>query len=270
MKKAKDYIHRIDKYLQCSFMGIKSQYSYRGIISDRVLSFVLQFIILYFFWQAIYINKTTIGNRNFEEMIMYVVLSISISALFIYPSIYFMSQEIKTGNVVYVLIKPINYQLQFMAKHFGIFLCMLSIIAPIFIIFSICISNIIIPSNIIYFAISLILGLATVGAFNFILGAICFWTESSDGVGYLKAIIIELFSGALIPLDFFPSFLRKIANILPFKGIVYTPITVFQYKYTINEFLGQVLFQIIWIGIFMIIGKLIFNKAQKIVMINGG
>lgn len=270
MKKLKLYVDKIGKYKQCAIMGMKSQASYKGIIVDRILGFMVQLMVLYYFWHAIYINKETIGTRSFSQMIVYVILSTSISSVFIYPSIFFMSQEIKTGNVIYLLIKPINYQIQFVFKHFGIFVFMCILITPMFVIFSAITSNIIIPHNILFFIISLILGLLTMATFNFILGSICFWTESCDGVSYLKTVIIELCSGALIPLDFFPSYLRRFVEYLPFKGIVYTPISIFQYNYTIKEFFGQCMFQILWVCLFVILGKIIFNKAQKIVMINGG
>ncbi|CAK7079286.1 ABC-2 family transporter protein [Tissierella sp.] len=270
MKKIILCVNRLDKYLQCAWMGRKSQSSYKGIIADRVLGFVVQFIVLYYFWQAVYDNKTVIGSRTFSEMIMYTILSISISSLFIYPSIYFMSQDIKTGNVIYLLIKPINYQLQFIFRHFGIFVFMCTLILPIFGVFALFTSNFVMPHNLIFFIISLLLGLLTMSTFNFILGAICFWTESCDGVSFLKVVIIQLCSGALIPLDFFPNSLKRIVECLPFKGIVYTPISVFQYRYTVKEFFAQCMFQLAWIFVFTLCGRVLFNKAQKIVMINGG
>lgn len=270
MKKVRLFSKKISKYIQCAWMGRKSQVTYKGIIADKVLGLGVQFIVLYFFWKAVYSEKTVICNMSFSEITLYLSLSISINALFIYPSIYFMSQDIKTGNIIYLLIKPIDYQIQFICKHIGVFIFMATLIIPSFIVFSLITGNILIPKNMMFFFISLIFGLLTMITFNFILGTICFWTENSDGISFFQAILFEILSGTLIPLEFLPIQFKNIIDLLPFRGIVYTPISIFLHNYSNYEFLTYSLFQVSWIIALAIIGRRLFIKARGIAMINGG
>ena len=66
-----------------------------------------------------------------------------------------------------------------------------------------------------------------------------FWMEGSSGLEHFKWIILTLFSGAMIPMEFMPDWLQKISNILPFKYVFAVPISVLQNKYslTINDFM---------------------------------
>lgn len=265
------YKKRLDKYLQWVKMGVKCQTFYTESIIDKILGFIVQFIVLYFLWKAIYANSASINGRTFSEMVTYIALSITITSLYISPTIYFISEDIKSGNIVYLLIKPADYQLQFISKQVGTFIFMSAISFPILIIFHSIFLKVLIPANTFYFIISLVLGLLTVASFDYMLGILCFWTENNWGVIYFQRAIIEILSGTLIPLDFFPKGIREvIINYLPFQGIVYTPIQLFQNQWTLTAFLRYFIFQSVWISIFIFTGRMLFNKARKGVLINGG
>ncbi len=265
------FFKSIDKYLEWIRMGIKSQLAYRGTILDRLLGFSVRFIVLYFFWQAVYMNQGTINGRSLSEMITYISLSLCISSLYISPTIYFISEDIKSGNIIYILLKPVDYQLQFFSKQIGIFLYMIVFVFSIFFVFYSIVNTVPIPANPIYFIISLFLGLLTVVSFDFLLGLFCFWTENSWGLTYFQYAIVELISGTLITLDFFPAGIREVViQYLPFQGIVYTPIRLFQETWTGQQFWRYFFFQSCWILLFIMISRLIFHKARSSVLINGG
>lgn len=201
-------------------MGFLSQLNYRGIIIDRLLGFLFQFILMFFFWRAVYSDIMVINGRNFEDMFIYMLLSVSISALYLYPTIAFISKDIKSGNITNILLKPIDYQIQFLNKQFGIALFMLFILTPIVILFLFISKAHIVWGNIVLFFISLFLGFLINAAFNFLLGILCFWTENSWGIASFKLVLVEILSGTLIPLDFYPAHLQNLViNMLPFSKI---------------------------------------------------
>lgn len=261
----------LSKYFVWIWMGVKSQLAYRAAIVDRLLGFFVRFIVLYYFWQAVYADNVVLNGRSFLEMVTYIFLSLSISSLYISPSIYFISEDIKSGNIIYLLLKPMDYQLQFICKQLGIFLYMLVIISIVFVTMYSLIVSLPIPMNPLYFLISLILGLLTVVSFDFLMGQFCFWTENSWGLTYFQFAIVELLSGTLIPLDFFPRGLQNLViKYLPFQGIVYTPISLFQNVWTGPEFFEYLMKQLAWITLFLLLGRFVYQKARKIVLINGG
>lgn len=264
-------MRRVNKYWQWVKMGLKSQVSYKGIIIDRLLGFLVQFALMYFFWKAVYKGQALINDRNFKEMFIYLTFSTSILAAFLYPSISFMSNDIKSGNIVTLLIKPIDYQLQYICKQCGIFLFMSCILSPVLL--AVCISQKFIPQMIylLLFVISALGGFLFITFFDFMLGTLCFWTENGWGIISLKTILFHFLSGGIIPLDMLPGRVRWfVIECMPFSKVVYAPIMILQGKYAFDEILKQYFVLILWIIVCFTIGKLTLHKAYKGIISNGG
>ena len=75
----------------------------------------------------------------------------------------------------------------------------------------------------------------------------------------------------LIPLNYFPKIWENIfIKYLPFSSMLYTPIKIYEGKLMLAEMLTSFAIQIFWIGIFIIIGHLLYKKFIKKVCIYGG
>ena len=83
-------------------------------------------------------------------------------------------------------------------------------------------------------------------------------------------VLADILSGLTIPIPFFPLFLQKISNILPFRYISDLPFRVFVGNIGIKEGLISIVFQIIWIIILVLLGKIIMKKALRKAVIQGG
>lgn len=261
----------IKKYTQWIKMGMKSQTFYRGIITDRLLGFIVQFVLMYFFWKAVYGKQTILNGRTFSEMFLYLIFSTSVFALYLYPSLSFLADDIVSGNIVTLLIKPIDYQLQYICKQFGIVLFMSVILAPVLLVSCVVVGFMPGVLNFILFLAALLTGFLFITSFDFFIGTFCFWTENSWGLTSMEGIIFEFFSGALIPLDFFPAGLQKfVVEILPFGKVVYTPIQILQGKYPLENFARDYLLLLFWTVLCIIGGRVLLNKAYGCLISNGG
>jgi len=81
---------------------------------------------------------------------------------------------------------------------------------------------------------------------------------------------LEPLLGALIPLVFFPDWLRAMAAVLPFQGMVSTPALVYLGMMdgpTTALMLGV---QAFWAIGLILLGRLVWRSAQRVVTINGG
>ena len=83
-------------------------------------------------------------------------------------------------------------------------------------------------------------------------------------------ILTDILSGLVIPIPFFPSYLQKISNYLPFRYISDFPFRLYVGNYTLKEGVNGWILQIIWIIILIIIGRLLMKKALKKAVIQGG
>ena len=106
---------------------------------------------------------------------------------------------------------------------------------------------------------------------DFIVGTICLYTESIWGINIMKQMIVSLLSGAAIPLAFFPEAFAKVVNVLPFKSIYDTPLTLLLASnpdfYTVASKLGT---SILWAVVISIASSLFWKISIKQVTVNGG
>ena len=86
----------------------------------------------------------------------------------------------------------------------------------------------------------------------------------------LRKAIISIFSGIIAPITLFPVWFQNLANILPFKELIYTPINIWLGQITINDIYFVIIKQVIWGVILYILAKVFFNHAIKKITINGG
>ena len=103
-----------------------------------------------------------------------------------------------------------------------------------------------------------------------IVGTIGFYTNSIWGMQILRKSIIAIFSGLIAPLTLFPEWFQKIANILPFKEFIYTPINIYLGNIPLNATGFIILKLIAWSLILYVISKTFFNYSVKKITINGG
>ena len=103
-----------------------------------------------------------------------------------------------------------------------------------------------------------------------IVGTVGFYSNSIWGMQILRKSVTSIFSGIIAPITLFPQWFQVIANILPFKDLVYTPINIWLGNITMQEILFVIIKQIIWGIILYIVSKLFFNHAVKNITINGG
>ena len=80
----------------------------------------------------------------------------------------------------------------------------------------------------------------------------------------------DVLSGLTIPVVFFPKYLQKVSNILPFRYVTDFPLRLYVGNIHINEGLIGILMQIIWIILLILLGKLLIRKASKRIVVQGG
>ena len=97
-----------------------------------------------------------------------------------------------------------------------------------------------------------------------------FYTNAIWGAEILKRAVLSIFSGMIAPIALFPEALQKIANFLPFKDCIYTPISIYFGELSNIEIMQVLLKQCIWIAVLYAIAKIIFSKAVKNITVNGG
>ena len=85
-----------------------------------------------------------------------------------------------------------------------------------------------------------------------------------------KYWLIELLSGLLIPISFFPEKAQRIMAWLPFEHIAYTPLQIYLGKLDHGAALRALATQWFWIIALMILAHVWWERASRNITIHGG
>lgn len=262
----------ISKILAIAKQNGKEGLYYRFDLLLYIFNFIVEITVYIFIWLAIYNNGNQIQGMTFEQITTYYILVVSLSPIINWGINEIMGNAIREGEILRELLNPISY----FNYYFGIRIGELieSTIVGV-LTFGICsiLFGVLLPNgilNFLFFIIIVFLAVIVVYFFELLIGMTAFYTNSIWGVEIFKRAVLSIFSGMIAPITLFPEFLQKIANFLPFKDCIYTPINIYFGELTNIEILQVIMKQCIWIGVLYIIAKIIFNKAIKNITVNGG
>jgi ABC-2 type transport system permease protein len=120
------------------------------------------------------------------------------------------------------------------------------------------------------FGISLIFSCLLVTSLSLIIHIITMFTLDARGISSAYSVIAEVFMGAVIPIPFFPLWMKKIANVLPFRFISDFPYRIYSGNISILEGKTLLLRSFIWIIESLILGYKLSKLALKKAVIQGG
>lgn len=258
--------------------GVQSSMEYRTSFLCFVLGESLYCFVMYFIWKAVFASS---GESNFmgftmADMTVYVFLSNLVGFLTSTDSTDNLADEIRDGSIIMRMIKPVNVDYSLLAFEIGNKVMMITcLFLPVmlgveiyryyslgYIAFNIV--------NFLIFVLSTLLSYFLSFYINLIFGYLAFFLLNIWGFSILKGSIIKFFSGALIPLAFFPGIVRTIFEQLPFASLVYVPTMIYMGKYSSFEIVFVLGKQIFWLVVFVWISRVIWQWAQKRLAVQGG
>jgi ABC-2 type transport system permease protein len=246
---------------------------YRLSFIFTILGNVIYMSVAYFLWRSIYQNSTTLHGLTFDETFIYVALG---SAVFLLLRTYvdwYISYEIREGIIAIYLTKPLDFQLYALFNGLGgVLLNLTAITIPtvllLALVFKVTIS---LGLGLILFPFSLLFAFLVNFSFDYFIGLMAFYTESTWGLTITKEIIVTVLSGALVPLQFFPDAIRQVLLWLPFQAIYYSPLMmVSQPNLGWETFLPMLMVQLFWALILFVAARLFYNQAIKVLRVSGG
>lgn len=120
------------------------------------------------------------------------------------------------------------------------------------------------------FVLTLVLGLAVTVSFCMLVYVISFFTISAEGVRIVFVSSVEFFSGALIPLPFFPDKVQVVMEFLPFAAMQNVALRIYSGSMNILQIKRAVFLQVFWLLVLIWLGKWLCSKAEKRITVQGG
>ena len=265
------YIRRYMGFTRCA---VSRKLAYRAGLYTSILSASISLIVSLFLWSVLFRGQSVIGGYGFREMITYLAVVFVCNATLGNTTERNISNRVLDGSIASDLIKPLKF----------LDMCLFEAMGGAFVDFLVAaLSGAVIillvggglPGgaglvSALLFAVSFIMAFSLKFYISFIAGLTCFYTSNGYGVLYLRQTITDIFSGAMLPLTFYPVWFQGVAGVLPFQAAVYTPVQIFLGRLTGIDALWALVFQFFWIIATMLFGTFFFTRAVRKITVHGG
>ncbi|WP_026564341.1 ABC transporter permease [Bacillus sp. UNC41MFS5] len=263
----------MDKYLEMIRIRFLMMLAYRTNYYTGILIYSINIGAYYFLWSAIYGNKEQIVGLSVTQMTTYVAVSWMARAFYFNNLDREMALEIMEGKVAVELIRPYNYLGMKVMQGLGegIFrlfffsapgLIIVYFVFPVKFTWDLSVWGL--------FAISILLSFFINTELNLLTGITTFFIYNNSGLIRAKRVVIDLFSGLLLPISFFPGWAQDVMKYLPFQGISYFPSMIVTKGFSQSQAIDAITQQFIWVILLFFPIQILWSLAKKQLIIQGG
>ncbi len=227
--------------------------------------------------RAFYAASTADVPISLPRVITYVWLGQATLLLIPWRTDEDVAEQIRTGNVVYELTRPLDLYFVWFARSFAwrtapVFLRML----PMFVV-----AMLFMPAGgelapppsaaafvmwIACFAGAVLVSAALTALMNVTL----MWTLTGDGVPMLLATCATMFGGLVIPLPLFPEWAKPVLYAMPFAGMLDFPSRVFSGDISVAHAPWVLAHQLAWTLVLVGLGRWLLSRGVRRLVVQGG
>ncbi|MCC7431494.1 ABC-2 family transporter protein [bacterium] len=264
---------KINVYSRCVTTKINQVFEYRtSFFLKLFLTGGTFFAIQFLLWKTIFScsKVSEINGYTLEKMILYFLFS---GFIFVFVDSNRIGIVIGNGIRLGELSKFLVYPLSYLEYNFFTFLggkiiqLLTSLITfaivwlafpQVFLDFQVS------HFQLLLFVILVFLSLCTNFLLDVLLSNFSFWLDEIWIVIVMKTFMLNLLSGFIVPLDFFPEKVFEIFSYFPFKYVLYFPIQILLGKIETEQIFFGIGILLVWIVIIFFLHKLLWQKGNKL------
>lgn len=265
----------MEAYLGFTKRGFQRAITYRlQFWSELVINLLFMYVYISV-WRALYGERGAVEGYSRQALLTYIIVSQTIFTFqFTVRSWAVVEAKVRSGEVAIDLVRPIDFQGMTLATGVGAAThVLLTNMLPKFALFAAA-GVVEAPASTLalgLFPLSVALGFLVLFGIEFLIGLSAFWLVEIRGL-YSMVMwgFASFFSGYFLPLEFFPAWLRSIAQVLPFQALIYTPSAVYTGSVAGTAAIAAVLGQLAWAVALIGAGRLLFAAAHRRLVVQGG
>ena len=264
---------RLSPYWQLARRNFQRYTTYRGatfagVFTNTVFGFLRAYILL-----ALYRHRASVGGLDATDVVTYTFITqglLTTTAVFGQTEI---TDRIRTGDIVSDLYRPLHFQAYWATRDLGrAFFQVIFRGIPPFLIGSL-FFHLRLPGGAVTglaFTVSLLLAVEVGFAYGLLIALSGFWLIDTRGPAQLALFVMQFFSGAIVPVSFFPGVLHSLAEVLPFSAIIQLPVEVFLDLHRGAAVLGVLGRQLGWAVGLVGLNEFVCRRALRKVVVQGG
>ncbi|MCQ3937266.1 MAG: hypothetical protein DPW18_09490 [Chloroflexi bacterium] len=259
------------KYLAIVQMQIINNIAYPGDFIGRSVSIGVFLFIFAGLWKTTFaiVGTDIINGLTFANMMWYLMMAETIE-LGRPRTNRIISEQVKNGEVAYILSKPYNFVLYHFAFGLGDGLMRIAINIPVGLLAAWILAGP--PPSLAGWGMALVT-MAGAWILHFcmmaLIGLAAFVVEETNSFELIYQKAVFILGGMLLPLDMFPPWLQTIARALPFPYMMYAPARLFV-KPDFALFWQMLAGQWLWVAALVFLLALAYRGSEKTLTVNGG
>jgi ABC-type uncharacterized transport system permease subunit len=246
--------------------------AYRFSLALQLFGLLLQVYLLKVVWTTVYAGRAEVDGVALGPLIAYLTLA-NLQVWVIYPEIAErLPPRIQTGAIALDLALPVSLLMQFVSRNVGATLGLLALVTLALPVAAI-LGSLAPPASVgaaALYLVSMAVGYGVTLAIGLLLGLLAFWTFRTQGITLLYHFVNQFFAGALVPLFFFPDWLRRVAELLPFQTQAFLPLSIYFGHLSGLDALRAIGIAIVWLALLWVAAAVVWRAAIRRVVIQGG
>jgi ABC-2 type transport system permease protein len=252
--------------------ALRSLVAYQTSFVFSLLASIFSALAMFYLWRAVLGHGTSAAGFIWSDMKAYLLITFIANSLVSAYTDYRMAGRIRQGDVAMDLVRPVDYQWArfaetcgFAVYEAGTAIAVAALAAAVF-------GGVPgpAPGALGPFVVSALLVIPLRFGIVYASGLVTFWTQNYVGVQAARVALVTFLSGSLVPLLFFPDWLREVAGVLPFLGMAGTPALIYIGQLTGAAAVRAVAVQVIWVLVLWFGARLLWLRASRQLTVNGG
>lgn len=266
---------QIGPYFEFTRIGFVNILAFRLRYFTGIVTYLINVTVYYFIWRAVYGAEAgaQIAGYDLGQMITYVAVGWIIRSFYWNTIDQEMAYQVLDGKIAMDMIKPVSVQAMWLARAVGESAFRLGLLtAPTAVAIAL-IFPVQAPASVAHFALFVVAVLGSfllMGAINFMIGTCAVRLKSILALIRAKYWLMELLSGLLIPMTFFPEKIRAVLAWLPFEHVAFTPLQIYLGKLTPAEAGVMLAAQWFWVVALLWLGGHWWALSSRKITIHGG
>jgi ABC-2 type transport system permease protein len=261
------------RYLSIAFTSLQQAVAYRASTIMTMLASLVWVMVLYHVWDSVYGGRNRLAGYTWTDMRTYILVAYSVNALLSFRAVGEMTWTIRSGRIATELTRPADYLAASFARASGQVVIEGLLGGSLALVLGVVVLDAHPPASpaaALGFGLAVVLGFGIKFLIHYLVALLCFVTTNAVGLIWAETAVVSLLSGALVPLAFFPGPMRTVLAVLPFQGIVATPVGIYLGRLDGLDLVTALGVQLVWVIALTVAARLLWRPSIRALDIQGG
>ncbi len=238
-----------------------------------IVNYLVYAAVNWYLWAAVFGPNHLVAGWSLADMQTYVCVNWILRSAYFSNSDNVLAARINKGEISADLIRPSPLLVQFYGMALGEMLFRVVFMAVPVGVLIVYLFGLVNPASHLSgfgFMLSAVLAFHIFFAINFLTGLCAVLTEKLQGFLWAKFLLIQFLSGHLLPLEFFPGPMKVILEWLPFKGLAYTPMSIYLGRWGSDRIWSELALQFFWTVALLVLCEVAWRLVRRRLSILGG